>query len=413
MALQDHNFSHVEANIRKVMLTKERMAKHLANPGEYAEALVELSSFGLTAPERWSRVNAFSIGWVMGRDFMGLDPEKHFPYLYRVAKQFADATMYRYAPADKSMMFGGPAGSVLGLFKNWAFHYIGNTMRYANAAFNQGNFKPLLWSIAGQTALGGVAISPAWAVGEAFNSFVSDEPLMETLYETFNLDDGNTVFSDALYYGLPATLGLSLSAQASAPFSDPARDASMIFSMVHLDRANALGNAIGGAADYITASGDWNPLTSPRVRDQFYRALAPKTMYRAIAAFSTAGLKSLNTGYPIVEELGIAGKLSYMMGFTPNEIAKTYEVSGDLRDKKGEMARLVSVYGRAYADAKIAGDHDEMTRLYTKAQLLGLDWSSVLSSHHSYMHKLGIGLMERTFSPEEILSRMNSLKGLR
>ena len=411
--LQDHTFSHVEGGIQKVMASKERIAQHLASPGKYAEALVELSSFGLTAPERWSRVNAFSIGWVMGRDFMGLNPKTQWSSLYRVAKQFADTTMYRYAPADKAMAFGGPAGSIFGLFKQWSMHYIGNMMRYANAAFNQGNFKPLLWSVAGQTALGGVSISPVWAIGEAFNSFVSDEPLMETLYETFNLDDGNTVFSDALYYGLPATLGLSLSAQASAPFSDPARDAAMIFSMVQLDRASALGRAIGGAGDYMTASGDWNPLTSPRVRDQFYRALAPKTMYRAIAAFSTAGLKSLNTGYPIVEELGIAGKLSYMMGFTPNEIAKTYEVAGDLRDRKEERARLVSVYGRAYADANIAGDQHEMTRLYTKARLQGVEWDSVISSSITYMHKLGVGIMDRTFSPEEIESRMNSLKGLR
>ena len=411
--LQDHTFSHVEGQIRKVVASKERIAQHLASPGKYPEALVELSSFGLTAPERWSRVNAFSIGWVMGRDFMGLSPKTQWSSLYRVAKQFADSTMYRYAPADKAMAFGGPAGSIFGLFKQWSMHYIGNMMRYANAAFNHGNFKPLLWSVAGQTALGGVSISPVWAVGEAFNSFVSDEPLMETLYDTFELDDGNTLFSDALYYGLPATLGLSLSAQASAPFSDPARDASMIFSMVQLDRASALGRAIGGAGDYMTASGDWNPLTSPRVRDQFYRALAPKTMYRAIAAFSTAGLKSLNTGYPIVEELGIAGKLSYMMGFTPNEIAKTYEVAGDLRDKKEERARLVSVFGRAYADANIAGDQHEMTRLYTKAQLQGVEWSSVISSSITYMHKLGVGIMDRTFSPEEIESRMNSLKGLR
>src|SRR5205807_1358679 len=100
-----------------------------------------LSEYLPAHSERLARTYAFTVGYGMARDFLktskgvGLGPDQ----IYQVAKQFTENTMYLYGTADKARIFTTPAGSAMGLFKNWMFHYIATMGEYAQQGFTKNN----------------------------------------------------------------------------------------------------------------------------------------------------------------------------------------------------------------------------------------------------------------------------------
>ena len=89
------------------------------------------------------------------------------------------------------------------------------------------------------------------------SEWMTDKSAMEHLFEAWPAAGNDfTGGSDTLYLGLPALLGVSLQASASAPGADPARDAGMLFSFVHWDRMKNLGKAVGGAIDQYRGDGE-------------------------------------------------------------------------------------------------------------------------------------------------------------
>lgn len=407
-AANDGTLEAMEVYIAKISAGTLSLKEVWQHPKKYASYIKRLSEFGMAAPERISRMHSFSIGHIIARDLLGMVDEEE---LYRFAKQFTDNTMFRYARSDKAALLTGPAGSVFGLFKNWAMHYMYNFGRYADEAFNYGNLKPLLWQAAGTGLMAGVSGWPLYSMADGFSRFVSKTPLMEHIYSTFNLDEENTLASDAIFMGLPAMLGASLSTQAQAPFANPMRDASMIFSMVQLDRGVALGNALHEAGEYIGATGRLNPLQSPRVREMLARATAPKTFYRALAAFTTDGLKSLRTGYPMIKDVSLASKLFYSLGFNPPEIERSLRVAHDLWEDLDERKRTVAAYGKAWSDASQAGDRETLRDLRNRIHLYGLNYDTIIASARSREAKAGVGMIDRTYGYDEIQRRLRSLGG--
>ena len=71
--------------------------------------------------ERLSRVHAFTSGWIMGRDVVGLVDEER---LYQFAKEFTEKTMFGYTTADRPGIFTTPLGSATDLFKTWMMNHM-------------------------------------------------------------------------------------------------------------------------------------------------------------------------------------------------------------------------------------------------------------------------------------------------
>ena len=182
-----------------------------------------------------------------------------------------------------------------------------------------------MWQSAGTAALGGVTAVPLFGVANAFSQQFADKSLTMAGYDAFSSFDDKKNFSDAIFYGLPAGLtGLSLSSQAEAPLANPMRDASMFFGFVHLDRMNAMKKAVGAAVDQWVL-GYEHPGANANVRDRLARAFAPKTLWRGFAAAENNAIRSMNTSYPALKNVGLADRLAYTLGFNPVELEKAYE----------------------------------------------------------------------------------------
>ena len=188
----------------------------------YVEWMKNVSEFLPGMSEKFARGNAFAVGHIIGRDFMRLQEDA----LYTFAKEFTQNTMYLYGASDRARLITGPVGSLFGMFKNWQMHYMSQMLEYTGEAALRGNWKPLLWQTGGTAAVGGVAGTPVWGVADAMSEWMTDKSAMEHLFEAWPAAGNDfTGGSDTIYLGLPALLGVSLQASASAPGSDPARDA--------------------------------------------------------------------------------------------------------------------------------------------------------------------------------------------
>ena len=129
--------------------------------------------------------------------------------------------MYNYSAADRPRVFTGPLGTVFGQFKNWSAHYIANMLEYAGEGFNHNNWSPLVWQMAGTTAIGGVSATALYPMAETVNGWISDKSLMENIYTRMGGGSGDAMggnLADGVFMGLPMFAGLSLSGSAADPF---------------------------------------------------------------------------------------------------------------------------------------------------------------------------------------------------
>jgi hypothetical protein len=373
----------------------------LASPGGFASWLKELAIWLPANAERLSRVHAFTSGWIMGRDVVGLVDEER---LYQFAKEFTEKTMFGYTTADRPRIFTTPLGSAAGLFKTWMMNYMMAMLEYTGQAL-QGNVAPLFWQTAGTAAMGGVAATPLYWIADGFSKAFTDKSMLQNTYD--NLNQGP---ADALMFGLPAALtGISLYSQSTSPLANPQRDASMMWSVVTFDRMRALSQAAGLAFDNWQATGQ-HPGSSIAVRDAIVRALAPSTVARTISAFSGKDvIRSMVSGYPIVGDVSLTTRVLYGMKLNGPEIDKAMAVADELYEKRAAMDDAVQMLGRAMFEAMQQRDSHGVAMAARQAAKWGIDPSRVYSSAMRRNELQAQPLLERTFSPQQLAPMRNVL----
>jgi len=296
--------------------------------------------------------------------------------MQRFTREFLAKTAFNYSTVDRPTIFTTPVGSLMGTFKTWSFHYMANMAKYAGGG--RDTLAPLLWQTAATAALGGGAALPLLKpMADGFSKWATDKSFMDTLYNDVFPD--NEWVADGVMYGLPGTLGLSLAAQASSPGSDPERDASMLFGFAVYDRMRAFGRTAGDAITAYKATGV-SPWEDAGIRDGMARALAPRTVYRAMSAGEDNAIRSLNSGYRVVDNVSMGSSLLYAMGFNPVDLDKSYAAYEDVRKDQNRKRETVTEMGRQMAEAWEAGDNQAATTIFTRAMAMGIDTSSVLRS---------------------------------
>src|SRR5436190_806846 len=373
----------------------------ISSPGGFATWVKELGTWLPANSERMSRVHAFTVGYLTGKDVMGIVDEER---LYQWAKEFTEKTMYNYTTADRPRIFTGPFGSSMGLFKTWMANYMAAMLEYSGQAL-KGNVAPLFWQTAGTAAVGGVAATPLYWIADGFSKAFTDKDILQQTYD--NLSEGP---ADALMFGMPAALtGISLYSQASSPFANPQRDASMLWSNVLWSRMQAMGRVAGNAYDHWHATGE-HPGSTPAVWNALVQAFAPATIARATAAASGEDvINSLSSGYPLISNVSITDRVLYGLKFNPLELDKAMAIADTLFRKRDKANALVSELGKAFAEAMERGDGDAMSEIYMQATAWGLDPGRVLHSAQTRGQLAAEPLLERTFSPELIAPAMNVL----
>lgn len=369
------------------------LKKALTSPGGFAKWTEAVSSFLPAQSEKFSRGFSFMAGVRVAKAIGATDPEE----VYRFAKQFTTRTGYLYAQADRAAIMTTPAGSFMGLFKNWMFHYMNSMLEYTGEGFSRGNWAPLLWQQGATMAIGGLAASPLYNLASAFNDMASEKNLMQNAYEMMGQEG-----ADSLFYGLPNVLfDVSLSSQATSPFANPVRDATMLFSSVHMDRMKYLAKSAGAAFDYYQATGE-HPGTSEEVRRLLVRGFAPKTIYRTVQAMSDDGIESLSNGYPILPNAGLYDRVLYAAGLNPTEIDRTYAVADKLYTQKENRRAITQAAGIALKEAIEAGDSREQWNIIQSVLRQGVDISSVVKSATGRIKAGHERMLERTFDPANI-----------
>ncbi len=350
--------------------------------------------------ERFARGHSFVVGHLLAKDVLNLPPEA----AYQFSKKFTERTMYNYGTADRATLMTGPVGKTFGLFKNWQTHYLFSMMQYAEEGVKYDNWAPLLWQMGGTGAIGGVSAMPLFGAVDAFSRMTTDESAMTNLYQAFGgtePDGTQGTVSDAVFMGLPAFLGLSLSGNVSAPGSDPARDAAQLMSFPQMRRTALLGQAIGEAVDNYGATGQ-HPIASEGVRDKLTAALAPKVMARMMQMTNEAGLKSLTTGKTVLKDLNTAEKMMYGMGFTPRRVGVAYEAAGELWKDQKARSTATRAAGKAWFEAQAEQDWDTLKDIQERAMITGLDLSAIQRSADGFRSKFEGEAAQRQFTPEAL-----------
>ena len=374
------------------------------------EIVQEVSAYLPARTEEMSRSIGLSMGYRIGKDFMGLEGER----LYQFAARFVDNTHFRYASADRPLIMRGAFGSLIGLFKSWMMHYIGNTMRYTGDAVRHKNVMPLLWAQAGTMSVGGLSSAPVGTVAEGIHSMASDDPMVQRLYEGMGWEDPEDhVFgsgADAMMYGLPAFLNLSLAHRAAVPGADIPNDIEQLYSIMHWDRAVALGDLVGAGVDSFYATGE-HPAQSQETMDAFYRAFFPRTAQAFMQNVGQRGTRSLRTQNTVLSDTTVGETTLSVMGFQPNRIARAYEQMDILFADQAERREAISAFGEMLAQAEQRGDMAAIQNVLMRAQYAGVPIDSVLRSADSRLAKRDEGLLERQFNDAKSVALQRALGG--
>jgi hypothetical protein len=373
--------------------------KETALEGRWWDTIRAVGSFFANKSEEWSRMYAFSVNYLAGRHLMQItDPEQ----LYLFASEQVQRTMFNYASMDRALAMSGPIGTPIGLFKNWQMHYMGLMMQYADVGLKENVWSPLLWQVGSTAAIGGIGATPIAPLADGLARWAGNVDAYDAARERW----GET-FSDGVWYGLPAFLGVSLQASASMPGADAMRDASMFFSLVHFDRAAALGKALGTGWETWIETGA-NPVADPNVRDMVTRALAPRAFYRAIQSAEGNYIRSLSTGYPLLRDVSPHQQFLYGLGMNPIEIERAFTEADYLWKDVEAMRASVQAYGAQIAQAQLAKDYREVTRLYTTAAARALPLDRIAESAET---RLSRELYEDMFDKFSIEQQIESLGG--
>jgi len=179
--------------------------------------------------------------------------------------------------------------------------------------------------------------------------------------------------------GVPGFFGASLQGSAAAPFTDPIRDASMLMSFVQADRIRALGRAIGSAVDVWSQTGQ-HPISSSQVRDQFIKAVSPRSITRIAQVWNSEYIKSLTTTNDTVGPLTGAERLLFASGFNPTFVERNFRASREMWKKKSALRESVQTFGRLYFEAIDNKDWRGARIVLQQAMAQGVPIDSVVRS---------------------------------
>lgn len=381
----------IESHVGEHAQAFQTALKGADNPKNWASIIAGVARLTMEAPERFSRLNALSMGHIIAKDFKGIvDPDE----AYSFAKSFTDATMFRYATPDRPTLISSPVGSVMGLFKNWMTNYMMWMLEHTKEGVRHGNWAPLMWQMAGTGVTGGIGAWPFMSMAENYARFTTDKGAGELSREWFG--DG---LGDALYYGLPGVLGFSLIAQSSMPFHDPLRDAEFMMMPVHTERAKTILQALGKTWDRAVLLGDINPLGTEIQRGMWARAVAPKIVYKTMEGFNDGlnfgegQVKSAKKGYPTLLNATFMERFAHSFSMTPIRLQESFERAGYLWSDQHARRNEVSILGEEMAIAELRGDLKTVQEVYTRASLQGIDIDSVIRSSKARLVKFKEGAL--------------------
>jgi len=247
---------------------------------------------------------------------------------------------------------------------------------------------------------------PMAGVADGFSEMFTGKDLLELTYDAFGGD--NEWAANGLMFGLPAALtGYSISGRVASPWTDPIHNSNVLFSFAHWDRMQYLGKAAGHAMDNWFATGQ-NPGNDPRFWQLLGRATLPGSLYRTMSAAQEGAINSLSSGYPEMKGVNPIEKLFFAMGFTPAELERNRDIANHLYEHQAERQRMTSALSEAFAEAQLRNDNKTMTHIMQKAYLTGLDPSAVIRAAKSRYSKMTTPLLERNFSPQDILRYKSS-----
>lgn len=339
----------------------------------YVQGFRQATTYMADKSEEFSRVLSANMGYRLGQA-MGLKNDALFAF----SERFVQTTNYMYGVVDRPRMFTGPLGSTFGLFKNWQMHYLGMMANYAGLAWREGVYSPLLWQAGVATAIGGVGATPLRHIADGIsNWFTGDPHAYRQMLQNWP-DEAN-----AIWFGLPSFLGISLQRSAAIPGTDVRNEIQSLSSVVIIERAKLLGKAVGSSIVSWQATGE-NPLGDPNIRDQFIAATMPRAISRIASTVEGEYVRSMTTGYPQVREVSGAARLFHALGMNQVEIERQQIAARELWQDQEHRRAMTSGIGAAYAQAVLRGDREEMQSLIRRAVALGLDLSRVMRSAQNF-----------------------------
>lgn len=345
--------------------------------GGMASMVKQMAQWPADTSEKFSRLIAFNSGYLVGKNYFNLEGDA----LYRFMRRSVEVTQYNYSTIDRSRIFTGPVGSMLGLFKNWQLHFMGNMMQYAGLALRGENFAPLTWTVGSALALGGLGATPLINIANGLANW-HEKGSNGFLWTQKNFDPA---VGDAIYFGLPAFLGVSLQSSAAIPGTDVRNETASLFSFATWERAKRLGKAINDAETVSDATG-YNGFRDPNVQDELWSAIMPRFMTKLFSSVEGDYVRSMSTGSPQVREVSPVNKMLVAAGFNPVEVEQ-WQVAGRLMYKEQDARQnLVNGLGRAYADALLNKDGEEAQRVIHRAVIAG-ELDSVMKSAQTRMNR--------------------------
>lgn len=343
------------------------------NLNDWMQTLGAANEIMMAKTEELNRLVSVTAAYRVGKNAGITDPFM----MHRFVRDFVGKTAFNYSTVDRPTVFTTPLGSLAGTFKTWMFHYMANMAKYASEA-GQGNLAPLLWQTATTAAIaGGVGTPMFMPIANGLSQFFANKPATDLLYNDVFHDHHQ--LADGVLYGLPGLFGVSMAASAGSPGADPVRDAQMLFSFAALDRAKAMGSAAAGAWEGYRVSGQ-SPWENDVVRDQMIRAFAPRTIYRAVSVAEDHAIRSMATGYRVMDNVSLGSGLLYAAGFNPAQLDTTYHAYSELRHDQVARRAATTDLGRALSEAWQDNDSHLANRVYMRGLAMGLPMESVLRS---------------------------------
>lgn len=274
---------------------------------------------------------------------------------------------------------------------------MGWMLAYTGEAIAYNNWKPLLWMMAGTSAVGGVGALPFIGTADDLSKAFNDEGMLISLYEMQGGADPEGInWADTIYYGLPSLFGASIQGTVSAPLADPGADIVRMMSFAHLQQAQKMVAAWGPVTDAMEAEGRYF-LADQEARRALLNALAPKTFVRQAQAWESDTLRSMNTGNALVTGMSPIQRIMWGMSLNPKEVEAQFEISRELWRNQEKMKERVGYYGQQLANMYSSNDLSDVKRLMFRATVEGIPLDSIQRSAQARMKRQETGLIEAQF----------------
>jgi len=353
--------------------------------GGYAEFTYDAMTAMARNSESFARIISANAGYIVGKNHLGLQGDK----LVHFTRKFVESTNYLYGQSDRARIITGPLGSTFGLFKNWQMHFLGMMASYAGVAIKHGTFAPLMWQSAAAITLGGLGATPLRHLADGLANF-HDENTDSFLYMQENWGKA----ADMVWFGPMGALGITLQASSTIPGTDVRNDLQFITNSIVFERAKQLGGVVGDGISHYRATGQ-NPLADPNIRDRLLAAGAPRAVSRAASVVEGNYVKSMGTGYPMMQEPSATARWMHGLGINNVEIEKQQIAARQLyKDQEWRKGQITS-HGSQIAQALAAQDYDAVQRIEISAVAKGLELDRVYQSAMNFERREEGDLLNR------------------